>query len=127
MSHAWHILFEEDRIKCDAQNDDIIFGWTPCFEWTWNNIVNTYEITVFAENVILALLCYYVLRQHFRTAYFLALLNTGALGLALYLGFASVSQLNDFQEPYNIAGFAITLTIAIIVEYRNISNPYRGL
>ena len=42
MSHLWHILYGEDRITCNNVNRDAAFGWTPCFKFTWNNIVNTY-------------------------------------------------------------------------------------
>ena len=67
MSHLWHILYGEDRIeKCTDSKLDEAFGWTPCFEATYNTFVNTYEITLVIEGLFFVGLGYYVLYSLFK-------------------------------------------------------------
>lgn len=123
MSHLWHILYGEDRITCEKVNRDASFGWTPCFEFTWNNIVNTYEITLTIENIFFAALTYYVLFDLFYkkgTSAWLNILvfalNTALLVLALILLFASPAFLDDYKDTYNWSGFIISLLLWILVD-----------
>ena len=130
MSHLWHILYGEDRITCDGVNRDAAFGWTPCFEFNWNNIefnwnhiVNTYEITLTIENIFFAALTYYVLFDLFykkgTTAWLNILvfaLNTALLVLALILLFASPAFLDDYEDTYNWSGFITSLLLWIFVD-----------
>ena len=123
MSHLWHILYGEDRITCDGVNRDTAFGWTPCFEFNWNNIVNTYEITLTIENIFFAALTYYVLFGLFykkgTTAWLNILvfaLDTALLVLALILLFASPAFLDDYEDTYNWSGFITSLLLWIFVD-----------
>ena len=119
MSHLWHILYGEDRITCDGVNRDAAFGWTPCFEFTWNNIVNTYEITLTIENIFFAALTYYVLFDLFKRwlrNILVFALNTALLVLALILLFASPAFLDDYEDTYNWSGFIISLLLWILVD-----------
>ena len=120
MSHLWHILYGEDRITCNNVNRDAAFGWTPCFEFTWNNIVNTYEITLTIENIFFAALTYYVLFDLFYSKWFRNILvfalNTALLVLALILLFASPAFLDEFEDTYDWSGFIISLLLWILVD-----------
>ena len=123
MSHLWHILYGEDRITCNNVNRDAAFGWTPCFEFTWNNIVNTYEITLTIENIFFAALTYYVLFDLFYkkgTSAWLNILvfnlNTALLVLALILLFASPALLDKYEDTYDWSGFIISLLLWILVD-----------
>lgn len=130
MSHLWHILYGEDRIeKCEDSKVDEPFGWTPCFEPTYNTFVNTYEITLVAEALFFAGLCYYVLYTLFKrnlignTLVFL--LNTALLTFAIILLFASPSYLDNFVETYNWTGFIVSAALWVLVEiYLRV--PYFG-
>jgi hypothetical protein len=120
MSHLWHILYGEDRITCEKVNRDAAFGWTPCFEFNWNNIVNTYEITLTIENIFFAALTYYVLFGLFYNRWLRNILvfalNTALLVLALILLFASPAFLDDYKDTYNWSGFIISLVLWILVD-----------
>ena len=120
MSHLWHILYGEDRITCEKANRDAAFGWTPCFEFNWNNIVNTYEITLTIENIFFAALTYYVLFDLFYSRWLRNILvfalNTALLVLALILLFASPAFLDDYEDTYNWSGFIISLVLWILVD-----------
>jgi len=123
MSHLWHIIYGEDRITCKKVNRDAAFGWTPCFEFNGNNIVNTYEITLTIENIFFAAFTYYILFGLFYkkgTSAWLNILvfalNTALLVLALILLFASPAFLDDYEDTYNWSGFIISLLLWILVD-----------
>lgn len=120
MSHLWHILYGEDRIICDDVNRNAAFGWAPCFEFTWNNIVNTYEITLTIENIFFAALTYYVLFNLFYNRWLRNIvvftLNTGLLILALILLFSPPDFLDSYEDTYNWSAFIISLSLWILVD-----------
>ena len=130
MSHLWHILYGEDRIaKCDKSKVDEAFGWTPCFELTYNTFVNTYEITLVAEGLFFAGLGYYVLytlfKQNLLGNIFSFVLNTALLTLVIMLLFASPNYLDGYAETYDVAGFIISVLLWVLVEiYLRV--PYFG-
>jgi hypothetical protein len=119
MSHLWHILYGEDRLKCDEAKDEA-FGWTPCFEFTWNTVVNTYEITLVLEGLFFVGLGYYVLYTLFNNNLFrnilVFILNTVLLTTTLILMFASPLYLDDYEDTYNWTGFVVSLLMWILVE-----------
>jgi hypothetical protein len=119
MSHLWHILYGEDRLKCDESKDEA-FGWTPCFEFTWNTVVNTYEITLVLEGLFFVGLGYYVLYTLFNNNLFrnilVFILNTVLLTTTLILMFASPLYLDDYEDTYNWTGFVVSLLMWILVE-----------
>lgn len=130
MSHLWHILYGEDRItKCPESKLDEPFGWTPCFEPTYNTFVNTYEITLVAENLFFSILGYYVLYTLFKRNLIgnilVFLLNTALLTFAIILLFASPSFLDDYTQTYDWTGFIISIILWLLVEiYLRV--PYFG-
>lgn len=116
MSHLWHILYGEDRLKCEESKDEA-FGWTPCFEPTWNTFVNTYEITLVLEGLFFVGLGYYVLYTLFKNRNILVfILNTVLLTTTLILMFASPLYLDDYEDTFNWTGFIVSLIIWILVE-----------
>ena len=117
MSHLWHILYGEDRITCDGVNRDAAFGWTPCFEFTWNNIVNTYEITLTIENIFFAALTYYVLfNLRLQNLGIAVALNTALLVLVLILLFASPAFLDGYEGTYDWSGFIVSIILWLFIE-----------
>ncbi len=130
MSHLWHILYGEDRIaKCTESKVDKSFGWTPCFEPTYNTFVNTYEITLVAEGLFFVGLTYYVLYTLFKRNLLgnilTFLLNTALLTLVIILLFASPNYLDAYAETYDVAGFIISILLWTLVEiYLRV--PYFG-
>jgi len=128
MSHLWHILYGEDRIKCEESKDEA-FGWTPCFEPTYNTFVNTYEITLVLEGLFFVGLGYYVLYTLFkknlcRNILFF-IMNTVLLTTTLILMFASPLYLDNYEETFNWSGFIVSLIMWILVEiYLRV--PYFG-
>tara|TARA_B100000674_G_scaffold493394_1_gene515572 strand:- start:742 stop:1287 length:546 start_codon:yes stop_codon:yes gene_type:complete len=128
MSHLWHILYGEDRIKCEEAKDEA-FGWTPCFEPTWNTFVNTYEITLVIENLFFVGLGYYVLYTLFKKYWWRNLfvfgLNTVLLTTAIILMFASPMFLDDYEDIFNYTGFIVSLIMWFAVEIY-LRCPYFG-
>ena len=117
MSHLWHILYGEDRITCQGVNRDAPFGWTPCFEFTWNNIVNTYEITLTIENIFFAALTYYVLfNLRLQNLGIAVALNTALLVLVLILLFASPAFLDGYEGTYDWSGFIVSIILWLFIE-----------
>ena len=122
MSHLWHILYGEDRILCAKANVDYVFGWTPCFEFTWNSLVNTYELTLPIENIILSGIAVYTIMQIFklrrepRVIIVYILLGIHLLmGVVLFL--SPPKWLDDgFTTIYNWAGFLLTLFALLSLE-----------
>lgn len=129
MSHTWHVLYGEDRLKCESRRKDVAFGWTPCFEWTWNTLVNTYEITLVIENLFFVILSYYVLWTMFKTSIarntIAFALNTALLVLVLILSFASPDLLDTFYSTFNWAGLVLSSLLWGIVEIY-VRLPYFG-
>ena len=128
MSHLWHILYGEDRIKCEESKDEA-FGWTPCFEPTYNTFVNTYEITLVLEGLFFVGLGYYVLYTLFKKNLcrniLVFIMNTVLLTTTLILMFASPLYLDNYEETFNWSGFIVSLIMWILVEiYLRV--PYFG-
>lgn len=130
MSHLWHVLYDEDRIeRCSASKLDEAFGWSPCFEATYNTFVNTYEITLVLEGLFFAALGFYVLYTLFKRNLLgnslVFLLNTGLLVLTIMLMLASPNFLDDFQSTFNWVGFGLSIAMWILVEVY-LRLPYFG-
>ena len=130
-SHMWHILYGEDRITCiDAKNDQV-FGWLPCFEFNWNTLVNTYEITLPVEFLILAVILYYVSWWLFRRNVLLNvivyLLNTANVVLAFILLFSPPSFLDDYVTIFNWSSFIVGCVIILVIEVGGRLFPYKVL
>jgi hypothetical protein len=128
MSHLWHILYGENRIKCEESIDQA-FGWTPCFEPNYNTFVNTYEITLVVESLFFVGLAYYVLYKLFKKNLLgnilVFLFNTVLLTITLILLFASPPYLDNYEEIFNWTGFIVSLILWILVEiYLRV--PYFG-
>ena len=119
MSHLWHILYGEDRIKCGESKDEA-FGWIPCFEPTYNTFVNTYEITLVIENLFFVGLGYYVLYTLIKKNLCINILvfglNTVLLVITLILMFASPLYLDNYEVTFNWTGFIVSLIMWVVVE-----------
>ena len=124
MSHLWHILYGEDRIRCEEENDTA-FGWIPCFTPTWNNFVNTYEVTLVVENLFFCILTFYVLYSYRVTA--AIVLNAILLALTIVLMFGSPTFLDDYTNIFDIAGFVISLLLLLAVEILKPKQPYQPI
>ena len=137
MSHLWHILYGEDRIVCGEANVDEVFGWTSCFEFTWNYLVNTYEITLPIENIILTGIAVYTIMQIFKLrreprviiVYIL-------LGIHMLLGVILLCSppkwLDEgFDEIYNWSGFILTtfalITLELLIETSKNRDTYTSI
>ena len=124
MSHLWHILYGEDRIgTCPERREDEVFGWTPCFTSEWNTYVNTYEITLAAEFIILSSFAYYVIyktcemvRVSGYTQVIIYVLNTLNLVFAIILLFSSPKFLDGFKDVFTVTGFVCSLALAGVLE-----------
>lgn len=110
MSHLWHIIYGEDRIRCPEAKDEP-FGWTPCFEPTWNNFVNTYELTLPIEFLFLAGLVYYTHR-----GWFVRILNSLLVILALMLLFSPPLFLDGFYIIFDWTSFLISIIMLLVAE-----------
>lgn len=123
MSHLWHIIYSEDRITCDTVNKNNVFGWSDCFEFTWNNVVNTYELTIPIENIVLSAIAFYTLnelfylKEHPRAIVAYILLAVQLL-LGIILFFSPPIWLdNNYTRIYDISSFVLTTTALLVVEY----------
>jgi len=134
MSHLWHILYGEDRIACSKSKGNQVFGWTQCFEFTWNNLVNTYELTLPIENVILTVMAFYTIRQIFtlqrepRVIIVYILLGIHLL-LGIILLFSPPIWLEEgFTTIYDWSGFMLTtfalFTLELLIEISKNRNTY---
>ena len=134
MSHLWHILYGEDRILCAEANIDHVFGWAPCFEFTWNSLVNTYELTLPIENIILSGIAVYTIMQIFklrrepRIIIVYILLGIHLL-MGLVLFFSPPKWLDDgFTTIYDWSGFLLTLfallTLELLIEVSKNRDTY---
>lgn len=125
MSHLWHILYGEDRIgTCDERHETAVFGWTPCFVSEWNTYVNTYEITLVVEFLVLTSITYAVIPAFAsivnasHTAAILAYtMNTINLVFVIMLFFASPLFLDGFKNVFTVTGFVCSLMLAGLFEY----------
>tara|TARA_A100001015_G_C14546533_1_gene539967 strand:- start:15 stop:425 length:411 start_codon:yes stop_codon:yes gene_type:complete len=131
MSHLWHILYGEDRITCEKSNEYQVFGWTQCFDFTWNNLVNTYELTLPIENVILTILAFYTIRQIFtlkkepRVIIVYILLSVHLiLGILLLLS-PPIWLEEGFTKIYDWSGLMLTafalFTLELLIETKDIN------
>lgn len=125
MSHLWHILYGEDRIgTCTERHENDVFGWTPCFVSEWNTYVNTYEITLVVEFIVLTSLAYAVIpafstmTDASTTAQIVAYaLNSVNFIFAIMLLFASPLFLDGFKDVFTVTGFICSLALAGVLEY----------
>lgn len=125
MSHLWHILYGEGRIgTCTERHEKDVFGWTPCFVSEWNTYVNTYEITLVVEFIVLTSLAYAVIpafstmTEASTTAQILAYaLNSVNFIFAIMLLFASPLLLDGFKDVFTVTGFICSLALAGVLEY----------
>ena len=119
-----HILYGEDRIgTCPERREDDVFGWTPCFTSEWNTYVNTYEITLAAEFIILSSFAYYVIyktcemvRVSGYAQVIIYVLNTLNLVFAIILLFSSPKFLDGFKDVFTVTGFVCSLALAGVLE-----------
>jgi len=129
MSHAWHILYGEDRIQCEASKVNESFGWTPCFEPTWNTFVNTYEITLAIENLFFSILSFYIIWRLFNANLgrnlLVLILNMALLTTATILLFASPSFLDGYVAFYDWSGFVVSVLLWLLIEVY-VRVPYFG-
>ena len=123
MSHLWHILYGEDRIRCQQENDTS-FGWIPCFTPTWNNFVNTYEITLVVENIFFCILTFYVLNQ-LGASNIATALNAMLLVLTIVLMFGSPTFLDQFTNTFDVIGFVLSMLLLINIEFEMHSKRLR--
>lgn len=123
MSHLWHILYGEDRITCKDSVSNNVFGWAPCFSFTWNYLVNTYELTLPLENFFLTGLAFYVTRTIFEPVreYSRIMIVYILLGVHLVLGvillFSPPLWLDEgYTRIYDWAAFIVSLVALVTVE-----------
>ena len=128
MSHLWHLLYGEDRINCPERKNGV-FGWTPCFVFDWNTLVNTYEITLALEFLILSALTFYILFGLFSLNIIrnvlVFLLNAVHMILTLILLFSPPLFLDSFTYTFDLTGFILTSLIVVLVEVY-VRIPYFG-
>lgn len=128
MSHLWHLLYGEDRINCPERKNEV-FGWTPCFVFDWNTLVNTYEITLALEFLILSALTFYILFDLFSLNIIrnivVFILNGFHMVLALILLFSSPLFLDSFAYIFDLTGFILSCIILVLVEVY-VRIPYFG-
>lgn len=120
MSHFWHLAFDEAIIGSYCAIDkEKMFEWTKCIEeagW-YNVILNSYEITVPVEILILNSLGMWLFlklankedqEEVKKTNYSIitVLLLIGIL-LSLALPIITTAQLEDVKMAYNISGMGI--------------------
>lgn len=128
MSHLWHLLYGEHRINCPERRNEV-FGWTPCFVFDWNTLVNTYEITLVLEFLILSALTFYILFDLFSLNIIrnvlVFLLNAAHIILTLILLFSPPLFLDSFTYTFDLTGFILTFLIVVLVEVY-VRIPYFG-
>ncbi len=127
MSHLWHILFGEDRINCPERKNEV-FGWTPCFVFDWNTIVNTYEITLSLEFLFFSGLTFYILFDLFSSILkniLVFVLNAAHMVMALILLFSPPLFLDSYAQTFDISGLIITSLLVLLVELY-VRIPYFG-
>ena len=127
MSHLWHLMYGEDRITCPDRKD-VVFGWYPCFQFDWNTLVNTYEITLSVEFLALTSLTFYILFDLFKSLtrnILVFALNAAHMVLTIILLVSPPLFLDSFTYTFDITGFILSLLILVLVELY-VRIPYFG-
>lgn len=109
MSHLWHVMYGEGRIKCN-EAEDRAFGWTPCWTGAWEEWTNSYEVTLPVEFLFLAALVFYVTEKP--AAW---LLNGIHIVLILILLFASPILLDTYASIFDISGLIVTTVLLFVI------------
>lgn len=112
-SSLWHIVFGEQFAaeQCAGVNAEVVFGFFKCAKWSYDFILDTYEITVsISISFLAALMFLYVRPKELVQFTMLCLL----IALSLLLFFLPYRVLKDYAMPYNIV--CVLLSFAVIVD-----------
>ena len=112
MSHLWHIAYGEDRVPTCPHTTQAPFGWVHCAAWDWNTFVNTYELTLPVEFIVLSALLFWYNRIK-PLGLVVYVLNSVHMTLAIALLLMPPDALNEFTDVFDWIGFACTLFIAM--------------
>ena len=111
-SSLWHIVFGEQFAAelCGGVDSDAVFGFFHCAEFSYDFLLDTYEITVSLSISILAGLMFIFVRPKQVVQFTMLCL---LIVLSLLLLFLPYSAVKDYAMPYDIVAALISLTIII--------------
>jgi len=111
-SSLWHVLFGEQFAaeQCEGVDPEVIFGFWHCSAWSYDFILDTYEITVsLSISVLAGLMFLYTPPKHVVQFTMLCLL----IVLSLLLLFLPYEALKDYAMPCNVISALLSLTVVI--------------
>lgn len=111
-SSMWHVLFGEQFAAelCTGVDSDVVFGFFHCADFSYNFLLDTYEITVSLSISILAgLMFIFVGPKQVVQFTMLCLL----IVMSLLLFFLPFSALKAYAMPYDIVAALLSLTIVV--------------
>jgi len=116
-SHVYHIIFGEQLAgeQCDGVEEDVVFGYMKCAEWTTRFLFDTYEITVAWSIVLMASLMFVYVPPK-RIFSFTLLVLTVCLSLLLFV--LPLNTMQFYVIPYNIASSLLAFGLLIDELYQ---------
>lgn len=111
-SSLWHVVFGEQFAAelCSGVDSEAVFGFFHCAAFSYDFLLDTYEITVSLSISILAgLMFVYIWPREVVQFTMLCLL----IVLSLLLLFLPYSAVKEYAMPYNVVSSLLSLTIVV--------------
>jgi len=111
-SSLWHVLFDEQFAaeQCGGVDPEAVFGFWHCSAWSYDFILDSYEITVsISISAMAGLMFLYTPPKETVQFTMLCLL----IGLSLLLLFLPYEAAKDYAMPYNVISVLLSLTIVV--------------
>jgi len=124
LSHIWHVIWGEELASmCDTVLDTQWVGWSQC-PWDWNNLIDSYEITVMIEVTIIEILFISHLAAYFKCklkpwAIVLITYSSIQIAAAIMLSIFSYEILKEYVDYFNIFGIIICFQKSIVLLTRS--------
>ena len=111
-SHLYHVFFGEQIAAelCAGVNKDLVLGHWKCSAWSYDYLLDSYEITVaFSISTLAGLMFLYVPPKHIFQFVALCL----QIGLSLLLFFLPYGTLRDYAIAYNYVSSLLCLSLVV--------------